>query len=508
MIVSSRAGRGKRTGMGIEKHRQLLTVDQMYAADRAAVAAGVSAERLMEAAGRAVATEIRRRWASRNTIVICGPGNNGGDGFVIARLLKEAGWPVTLALLGDRDALSGEARLNADRWPGAIEPLSPAILDGAELCVDALFGAGLSRPLDGVALDVVVRMAETGIPCVAVDIPSGIHGDTGAVLGAAATAVLTVTFFRPKPGHLLLPGRSKSGDVVVADIGIPDEVLDALAPRNFANVPALWLDRFPWPRADDHKYTRGHALIAGGVSMIGAGRLASWAARRAGAGLVTVASSPDVLLQYTADAPGLLTLPFRTADEFSDILDDRRMNAVLVGPGGGVSKTTHDIVLAAAARRKTLVLDADALTVFEPAPEELYAAIDGLTCVLTPHQGEFVRLFDATGDKLARTRRAASLTKAVVLLKGADTVIASPDGRAAINFNAPPTLATAGAGDVLAGTILGLLAQGMPAFEAACAAVWISGDVAATFGPGLVAEDIYRGIPASLGRLRAMDGKN
>lgn len=494
--------------MSTSQYRELLTVAQMYAADSAAIAGGVAAERLMEAAGNAVATEIRRRWASRNTVVLCGPGNNGGDGFVIARLLKDAGWPVTLALLGTREALKGEARLNAERWPGPIETLSAEVVSGAELCIDALFGAGLSRPLDGAALEVINRMDESGIPCVAVDIPSGIHGDTGMVLGGAATADLTVTFFRAKPGHLLMPGRARSGELAVADIGIPDAVLETIAPRTFANVPSLWNDSFPWPRPEGHKYTRGHAVIAGGPSMVGAGRLACWAARRVGAGLVTVASSPDVLPQYTADAPGLLTLPFRTSDEFSEILDDPRKNAVLVGPGGGVSRTTHDIVLASAAQGKTLVLDADALTVFESSPTELFAALGDISCVLTPHEGEFSRLFKMTGDKLSRARKAAAQAKAIVLLKGADTVIAAPDGRAAINFNAPPSLATAGAGDVLSGTILGLVAQGMPAFEASCAAAWISGDVASAFGPGLVAEDIYQGIPASLARLQGLARKN
>ena len=494
--------------MATSQHRELLTVAQMYAADSAAIAGGVAAESLMEVAGNAVATEIRRRWASRNTVVLCGPGNNGGDGFVIARLLKEAGWPVTLALLGPREALLGEASLNADRWPGAIEALSADVIAGAELCIDALFGAGLDRPLDGVALEVVNRIADSGVPCVAVDIPSGIHGDTGMVLGAAAAADLTVTFFRAKPGHLLMPGRVRSGELVIADIGIPETVLDRIGPQTFANIPPLWMESFPWPRPEGHKYTRGHAVVAGGTSMVGAGRLACWAARRSGAGLVTVASSPDALPQYAADAPGLLTMPFRTSDEFAEILDDPRKNAVLIGPGGGVSRTTHDIVLAAAALGKTLVLDADALTVFEAAPTELFEALADVSCVMAPHEGEFSRLFKMTGDKLSRARKAAAQSGVIVLLKGADTVIAAPDGRAAINFNAPPSLATAGAGDVLSGTILGLMAQGMPAFEASCAAAWISGDVATVFGPGLVAEDIFQGIPASLARLQSKRHKN
>ncbi|CAN0408375.1 unnamed protein product, partial [Discosporangium mesarthrocarpum] len=418
----------------------------------------------------------------------------------------DAGWPVKLALLGDRDALQGDARLNADRWEGDILPLSVDLLAGSGLFVDALFGAGLARPLDGVALSVIAAMAETDVPCVAVDVPSGVHGDTGMVLGNAVSADLTVTFFRRKPGHLLMPGRARSGEIVVADIGIPDNVLQEIKPQTCANVPAAWSGVFPWPRAEDHKYTRGHAVIAGGPAMTGAGRLAAWAARRVGAGLVTVASSPEVLPHYTADAPGLLTLPFRTADEFKDVLADRRKNAVLIGPGGGVSRTTHDIVLAAAAAGKALVADADALTAFGEEPSELFDALQGTDAVLTPHEGEFSRLFKMTGDKLTRARKAAAMANAVVLLKGADTVIAAPDGRAAINSNAPPTLATAGAGDVLAGTIIGLLAQGMPPFEAASAGAWITGDSASAFGPGLVAEDVYQGIPGTLSRLLAKLG--
>lgn len=485
-------------------HHVLLTTAQMYDADRAAISAGTTGERLMEAAGCAVVAEIRRRWASRPVLILCGPGNNGGDGFVIARLLKEEGWPVKLALLGDRDALAGDARLNADKWDGDVLPLAVDLLEGAALYVDALFGAGLSRPLDGLALDVITALAETDTPCIAVDVPSGVHGDTGMVLGGAVTADLTVTFFQRKPGHLLMPGRARSGEVVVAEIGIPADVLDGIAPKTYANDPVLWLSDFPWPRAEDHKYTRGHAVIAGGTAMSGAGRLASWAARRTGAGLVTVAGSPEILPHYTADAPGLLTLPFRTSDEFADILEDPRKNAVLIGPGGGVSRTTHDIVLAAAAAGKSLVIDADALSVFRESPEELFESLRETPAVLTPHEGEFSRLFKMTGDKLTRARKAAQMANAVVLLKGADTVIAAPDGRAAINFNAPPTLATAGAGDVLAGKILGLTAQGMAPFEAACAAAWLSGDIAAAFGPGLVAEDICAGIPGSLARLQAM----
>lgn len=487
---------------------ELLSIAQMYAADDGAASRGVATERLMEAAGVAVATEIRRRWARRPVLVLCGPGNNGGDGFVVARLLTDAGWSVRVALLGALSDLGGDARLNADRWRGEIEPLGEDALAGAELIVDALFGAGLARPLDGPALDVVRRLADGEVPCVSVDIPSGVHGDSGLVLGAAVAADLTVTFFRLKPGHLLMPGRVQAGKVVVSQIGIPDAVLDDIGPDTFLNAPGLWQSGFPWPSLQDHKYTRGHALIAGGVAMNGAARLATRAARRVGAGLVSVASGPDALPVYAADAPGVLTLPFTTADEFDSLLEDDRKNAVLIGPGNGVNRTTHDIVLAAATRKRALVLDADALTVFGDAPQELFSAIRDTPCVLTPHQGEFSRLFRLTGDKLSRARAAAEKAGAVVLLKGADTVIAAPDGRAAINNNAPPGLATAGAGDVLAGLIVGLMAQGMPPFEAACAGSWLHGAAATAFGEGLIAEDICECLPAALTELRGLIGIN
>lgn len=488
-------------------HHELLTVQEMYAADRFAVDSGISGERLMEAAGRAIAEEITRRWASRPATILCGPGNNGGDGFVVARILEEAGWSVKVGLLGARDALKGEARVNADRWSGEVHPLAAELLGGAELVVDALFGAGLARPLDRLALAVVRAVDEASIPCVAVDVPSGVHGDTGLVLGAAPHADLTVTFFRPKPGHLLLPGRVHAGELVVSDIGIPESALRSIRPATSANQPGLWLNDFRWPRLADHKYTRGHALIAGGPAMTGAGRLAARAARRVGAGLVTVASSPDSLAAYAADAPGLLTLPFATAEEFGTLLDDSRKNAVLVGPGNGVNRTTHDVVLTAAGSGRCLVLDADALTVFGEAPDDLFNALSGASCVLTPHEGEFSRLFRMTGDKLSRAKRAAALSGAVILLKGADSVIAAADGRAAINRNAPPTLATAGSGDVLAGLIVGLLAQGMPPFEAACAGTWLHGAAASEFGPGLVAEDICEALPTVLSRLHGSAGR-
>ena len=481
---------------------ELLTVAEMAAADAAAIAGGISGEALMEAAGTALAEAIRERWSRRPVTVLCGPGNNGGDGFVVARLLADAGWTARLALLGDRERLKGDAALMAARWNGPVEPLDEHSLDGAELVVDGLFGAGLGRPLDGVARLTVEAVAARRLDCVAIDMPSGVHGDSGAIWGAAAPAVLTVTFFRRKPGHLLLPGRALCGEILVADIGIPEAVLEAIAPRRHANGPALWGEGFPWPDAAGHKYSRGHALIVGGgVESTGAARLAARAALRAGAGLVTLACPPGALMVYAQALEAVMTRAMAEPDGFAALLADPRKNAVLIGPGNGVGEATRKRVLASLAAGKACVLDADALTSFENQPSELFSAIKS-PCILTPHEGEFARLFTHQGDKPGRAGAAAAESGAVVLLKGADTVVAAPDGRLAINHNAPPELATAGSGDVLAGIAVGLLAQGMGAYQAACAAAWLHGEAAARFGPGLIAEDICETLPLALTTLK------
>ena len=481
----------------------LLAVAEMYRADAAAAAAGVPSLSLMEAAGRAIAREIRRRWRPRPLAVLCGPGNNGGDGFVVARVLAAEGWPVRLGLLGAREGLRGDAGFNAARWRGRVRPLDADLLRGRPLVVDALFGAGLGRPLDGAAAAIIGEVGRRKLDCVAVDIPSGVHGDTGAVMGAAPACRLTVTFFRPKPGHLLLPGRELCGELAVVDIGIPDAVLDGIAPATFVDEPGLWLEHLPRPSPGGNKFTRGHCVVSAGAEMTGAARRAAEAARRIGAGLVTVAAAPEARTALSCGRPGTIVAAVAGEDAFAALLDDPRRNAVLIGPGAGVSHGTRVRVLAALQRGKACVLDADALTVFKGAPAALFRAIQG-PCVLTPHEGEFARIFPAeTGDKLGRARRAAAASSATVLLKGADTVIAAPDGRAAINASAPPDLATAGAGDVLAGMILGLLAQAMPPFEAACAAAWMHGTSAAAFGAGLIAEDVIDGLPAVISGLRS-----
>jgi hydroxyethylthiazole kinase-like uncharacterized protein yjeF len=475
----------------------LLTPSEMAEADRLTIAGGTPGTVLMENAGKAVADAVTQRWSPRPVAVLCGPGNNGGDGFVVARHLAAAGWTVRLFLLGAREALKGDAAHHVRLWSGPVEPLTAELPEETALVVDGIFGAGLARDVDGPARAVLQAVSRRGLPVVAIDVPSGVDGANGVVRGFAPRSVLTVTFFRKKPGHLLFPGRALCGETVVADIGIPGTVLDSIKPRTYENGPALWLDAFPWPSADGHKYRRGHALVAGGAVMTGAARLASRAAARAGAGLVTVAAPRPVFAIYATALTGVIVQPVDGSGDFAKLLSDPRHNAVLVGPGAGTSATTRELVAAALATRRAVVLDADVFAVYAGQAAALAAAIGGPT-LLTPHEGEFARLFPAEGDKLTRARRAARESGATVLLKGGDTVIAGPDGWAVINSNAPPDLATAGSGDVLAGIATGLLAQGMVPPLAGAAAAWLPGDAARRFGPGLVAEDLIEQLPAVL----------
>jgi hydroxyethylthiazole kinase-like uncharacterized protein yjeF len=456
---------------------ELLTPLETAAADREAVALGRPVAWLMDNAGRAVARALRARLRPCRTLVLCGPGNNGGDGYVAARHLAASGWPVRVAALAPP---RGEAAAAASRWHGPHAPFTPEAAARAELVVDAVFGAGLARDLDAGLAD-VLRAARR---LAAVDVPTGIDGATGAVRGFAPQALLTVTFFRLKPGHLLLPGRLLCGATVLADIGLPGAALPA-GVRTFRNDPALW--SLPVPDPASHKYSRGHVTVLGGPVMTGAARLAAAAARRAGAGMVTIAAAgaADV---YRSGEPGVIV------DErpVEAQLADPRRSAWVCGPGLGaaVSAAVLPVLLAAG---RLVVVDADALTVCAGTPERL-----GGAAVLTPHAGEFARVFGPPGaDRLASVRAAAARTGAVVLLKGADTIVAAPDGRAVVNDTAPPWLATAGAGDVLAGMIAGLLAQGMPAWEAACAAAWLHGVAATMAGPGLIAEDLPMLLPAA-----------
>jgi len=473
---------------------EVLTVAQMNEADRLTMGSTHPGTALMENAGRAVAGEIMRRWSPGQVAVLCGPGNNGGDGFVVARLLEEAGWTVRLGLLGGKNA-------NAALWHGQPEPLAPALLDNAGLIVDALFGSGLARRIDGVAAEMLHAAAAKKIPIVAIDVPSGVAGDSGDDLGAVQ-ARLTVTFFRKKPGHLLLPGRTLCGELVVADIGIASAVLAQIAPEIAENGPGLWRHALPQAIPGGNKYGRGHALLYGGAVMTGAARMAARAAARAGAGLTTVAVPEQAWAVYAGALTSIMVSPLQAEDDFSTLIADTRITAMLIGPGAGITEQTRAHALAILATGRPALLDADAITVFKQSPATLFDAING-PCVLTPHEGEFRRIFATGGDKVFRTRQAARQSGAVLVLKGSDTVIAAPDGRVAINANAPDTLATAGSGDVLAGFILGLLAQGMEPFAAACAGVWLHGAAAASFGPGLLAEDLPDLLPGVLRALSA-----
>ncbi len=493
----------------IDNSPELLRVSEMYQADAATIAGGVSGLELMEVAGAAIAEAVQTGWPQGEVLVLCGPGNNGGDGFVAARLLAAAGRRVRLALLGPLDKLAGDAASNAACWTGDVLPLAPTLLDGAEVVVDALFGAGLGRPLEGVAQETIEALAQSDLPIVAVDVPSGVHGDTGQVLGAAAQADVTVTFFRRKPGHLLYPGRGLCGALRLADIGIRDTVLKSISPQLSENLPGLWRDALPRPQLQSHKYDRGHAVVAGGAVLTGAARLASYAALRMGAGLVSIAAPPAAANIYRAGPPAIMVRDIADGDAFSALLAEPRVTAALIGPGngidGGAKGETANRVLRALAMQ-ACVLDADALTVFADQPETLFTALaDVPASVLTPHEGEFSRLFPAVpragggNGKIEMAIAAAAQAGAVVLLKGADTVIAAPDGQAVINTNATPYLATAGSGDVLAGFIVGLMAQGLPAFEAACAGAWFHGACGSAFGPGLIAEDLADQLPRILG---------
>ncbi len=451
----------------------LLTPAEMGRADRAAVRHGHPGPVLMEAAGSAVARAVQRRIKRCRVLVLAGPGNNGGDGYIAARLLAQQGWPVRLAALApprpDSDA-AGAARM----WHGPNVAFTPAEVRRSDVVVDAVFGAGLTRPVDGLVAD-TLRAADR---IVAVDVPSGLDGATGLAPGYAPTAELTVTFFRLKPGHLLLPGRDLCGRIELADIGIPDIVLEEIAPRTFANLPALW--RLPSLNANAHKYTRGHVTVVGGATMTGAARLAAEAARRAGAGMVTIAAR-GAADTYRSGEPGLLV----SEAGIAELLRDERREVWVCGPGLGPDEARR-VFPALIAAQRAVVGDADVFSAFTGSPDGLRGA-----AVLTPHAGEFARVFGApASDRLAAARAAAERTGAVVLLKGADTIVAAPDGRAAINLSAPPWLATAGAGDVLSGIIGGLLAQGLPAWEAAAAGAFLHGKTAQLAGPGLVVEDL------------------
>jgi hydroxyethylthiazole kinase-like uncharacterized protein yjeF len=497
---------------------ELLTTNQMARADRLTIEGGVPSMALMEKAAAAVAkvaSAILAKTSGRRVLVLCGPGNNGGDGYVTARILRSQRLKVRVATLTPLDQLRGDALEAARRWNGCIERASDCDFRAVDLVIDALFGTGLARDLDAQTVALVERLnkwrRDSGQNVVAVDIPSGVDGTTGAIRGAAIDADATVTFFRLKTGHLLLPGRLNCGLLTCAHIGIRSRVLDAIAPDTFVNEPGFWQSALPLPKIEGHKYSRGHALVvSGGLSYTGAARLAAQAALRAGAGLVTLASPTSAL---PINASALTSVMVRASDGpagLAQLLADPRKNVVALGPGLGVGEETCALVETALAKSeapRSVVLDADALTSFAGSLDRLRRAIALASgqVVMTPHAGEFARLFPAVAhrpqgaapkSKLDHARAAARECGAILLFKGPDTVVAAPDGRAAIMPAASPWLATAGSGDVLTGIVAGLLAQGMAGFAATACAAWIHARAAEIFGPGLISDDIIDSLPA------------
>lgn len=480
----------------------LLSPDRMAAVDRDAAASGIDSYGLMEKAGQAVAASALRHFSEAlRYVVLCGPGNNGGDGYVAARALKGSGAEVAIFHVGDPQRLKGDAARAYSDCPiegKAIENYTPR---RGDVVIDAIFGAGLSRHVPEETAAAISRIAEADVPVIAVDLPSGVDGRSGQILGAAFRATRTVTFMTRKPGHLLLPGRDLCGELEVFDIGIPARIVRAHADGMLGeNIPAQWQSKIPSEGSDTHKYKRGHLVVfSGGPNATGAARMSAMAGLKAGAGLVTIASPPEAL---DVNAGMLTAIMLHAIDDEASLrewLADRRLSTFVLGPGFGAGEKARQFCLALTDRH--LVLDADGITSFRDDPQQLFNAFaEGPTrLVLTPHEGEFARLFpdiaaDGTLSKVDKARAAAARAHAAIIYKGADSVIAAPDGRALINANAPPWLATAGSGDVLAGIVGGLMAQGAPAFEAAAAGVWLHGLAGQHAGKGLTAEDLVASV--------------
>ena len=456
---------------------EILTAAQMYAADKETIAKIMPENDLVENAGFAAACQIAKRYGKQPILVACGAGNNGADGFVAARVLSNRGYSVKVAFAGQKDKMSSACRFAAERFDGIVTPLSADCLRGFKgVVVDALFGIGLSRPIEGEPAAFIAALNASSLPVVSLDIPSGVFADTGAVSSAAVKADLTVTFCRPKPAHFLYPAKEYVGDLTVCPIGITDEIIANQHPRFIVNPPF----ELPAPTPYDHKYSRGAVLVVGG-QMTGAARLAAQAARRFGAGLVKVVCAPENALPYTLGDAGLVvsTEPLETA------VKDKKMSAIAFGMGFGLTEQTKAALEAVAKSGKPFVADADALAYVKDIPLS--------NAVITPHEGEFARLFpDLKGDKLSRALTAAETLGCAVVLKGADTVIAAPDGRAAIDANTSFYLATAGSGDVLSGIIAALLAKRLPPFEAACAGVFLHSAAGINTGKNLIAEDLIK----------------
>lgn len=476
----------------------ILTAELIRKIEQDYFVSGHDSFALMQCAGAFVADVITERFSGRHVIVLAGTGNNGGDGFVIAELLRSRKFSVEVFAVAP-DVMQGDAAKAMRLYKGNISPLDQLYLNTDAIFVDALFGIGLSRPLEGIYAEVAARVNASGLPVVAVDIPSGLFADSSALPGAFIRANITVTFIAKKLAQLLLPAKAACGEVILSSLDVPVH-LSGNSPV-YANTPDLFISDFRWPQSTTHKYQRGHVIVAGGnASKAGAAKLTAKAALRSGCGLCTIISQPDDVAVYASAALSVMTA---TDTDWNTFMKDPRANTVVIGPGSGINQRTSSFIADAVSAHKKLVLDADALTVMAESPA-LFAGKLSSQCILTPHEGEFKRMFPAISGKLKHldTLEAAKSSNAVVVYKGSDTVIASPDGRVAINTDAPPSLSVAGTGDVLAGICGGLLAQGMEGFLAACAAVWLHAEAARLYGEGLIAEDLHETLPLALHELK------
>jgi hydroxyethylthiazole kinase-like uncharacterized protein yjeF len=448
--------------------RPILTAEQMRTAEAQAIAAGTPETTLMERAGRALAEAVRLHVGPRDVLILCGPGNNGGDGYVAARHLATMGYSVRVAALAE--ATTDAARRAKGQWDGPIEPFDSAA--DAPIVIDCLFGTGLSRGLEEAVFQRLVRLVDKALVAVACDIPSGVGADDGALLSPIGHYDITVTFGALKPAHRLMPSMSHMGRVVLADIGIEAETqwIELGAP----DLPPL--------DPEGHKYSRGLVHCLAG-QMPGAIALAATAAARSGAGYVRVSTSLPIA-----------GLPSSIVQTGGADLQDERIGCILVGPGLGDVPQVLTLSLTAP---RPIVIDADAIGLVGE-PERLI----GHDTILTPHEGEFKQLFgELEGSKAQRVLEAARRSQSVIVYKGPDTLVASPDGRLGFALPAPAWLATAGSGDVLAGMIAALRARGLEPFEAACGGVWLHGRAAEVAGPGMIADDLLNAIPAALAGL-------
>jgi len=495
----------------------ILTCDQVRAAEQRAVEAGISLWALMQKAGQACADVLHAEFPVGRVVVLAGPGNNGGDAFVAAQRLRDLGrnvWLFELAPLAERTE-EGQNALAA--LTGPRQPLEDMRLQPGDIVLDGLFGAGLSRPLAGEAAWAVEQVNASGATVVAVDVPSGVNGDSGAIDGPTIRADVTVTFCCKKPAHVLWPASDLCGEVIPAEVGFGPFVDETGAGLLQENAPTLWAGALRWPGRAAHKHQRGRlAVVSGGIAHTGAARLAAQAGLRSGAGLVTVYCPPGALMVAAASLTAVMVSSFADPEMLEAQTD--RADAVVIGPAAGVTPQTRANVETLLRAGRRAVLDADALSVFADDAKslalltvegEMVRQNDGLPkgafVVITPHVGEFERLrpglLAKSPSRITAAINTAAMTGCIVLLKGPDTVIASPDGRAVVNTHATPFLATAGSGDVLAGIIGGLLAQGLDAFDAACAAAWMHGDAGLRAGPGMTAEDLDHALRETIARL-------